>query len=837
MPAVRYHARFKRADAIFLIAILLVLAGSNYALAQTCTGSAGEPIVNTTFGNNTGQELDYGTTSFRYVPGCPADGSYTIVNGTTGCYTGWHTVIHDHTGDSNGLFMLVNATTDLNDIYVKRVDGLCSGTTYQFSAWLLNMAKTLGTDPNVTFIVEKLDNTEITRFNPGDIAKTATPTWQQYGFTFPLPAGVSSVIIRIRNNAPGGTGNDLALDDIMFRPMGPPITVGIQDVAGTSVTVCQNSPQLTLFANVGTCFPHTSYQWQVYRSDIPSSSWTDIGAPNSPTCNVSTILYGVYQYRLVVADDGNIQSPKCRTISAPLNINISSPVRPIINIIPSKTSICASEEVTFNTYASSVGQGTPTYIWLINGVSVNNPEAQYVTTDLRDGDVVTCQLISNLTCAVPASSQPVTMHVSGVAPVINVTASANNVCAGTPVTFTATTNQTTGISYQWQINGVTKPFTNATFTSTDLKNGSIVTCMVSSSTCTTPVSSDAIKMNIIDAVPSVSIVTSNTTVCPNTAVTFNADQIPGASYQWQINGNATGSNNAVLVAPRVNDGDVVNCLVLTDAACSAPISTNSITMHVSSPITSVVLSASPATACKGAPVTLTATADQTTGASYRWLVNGQTVTGTENTLVKTDLNNNDVVTCQVTTTGNCSPPVQSNPITIAVTDLPQINLPDSSYQIYNGESVTLAATATGTGLTYQWSPAVGLDRTDIANPIAHPTQTTQYTLLVTNAGGCTQTSHPVTVKVLIKDIVAPNSFTPNNDGINDKWEIRGLSDDPRARIMVYNRYGAAVFSSVGYQSSWDGTCNGKILPTGVYYYNIRLSDKTRKFTGYVAIIR
>lgn len=841
MVAICRHL-LKRTSIFCLATVLRIIAGGNVALAQICTGSAGEPIVNTTFGNGTERELDPGTTTFRYVPNCPGDRSYTVASGATGCYTDWHTVIHDHTGDSNGLFMLVNASADDDDIYVKSVDGLCEGTSYQFSAWFLNMAKTLGADPNVTFIVEKSDHTEITRFDPGSIPKTATPTWQQYAFTFSLPAGVNSVVIRIRNNAQSDQGNDFALDDIVFRPMGPPITVGIQGAAGTTVTVCKNSPQLTVFANVGTCFPNTRYQWQVYTPNVftPTATWVDISGANGTTCPAGTSVAGISQYRLLVADDGNIQSPNCRSVSAPVSVIISAPSPPVINIIPSKTDICAGETVTFTTFSSGVGTGTPAYSWLVNGISVNNPADHYITKDLHDGDVVACQLINNVPCAVPAITHSVTMHVNGVAPDIRITASTNtnNICKGTPVTFTVTTNQTTGISYQWQVSGVNKPSDGATFTTTDLQNGNIVACLVSSSTCSTPVSSDEIKVTVIDAVPSANIVTSNTTVCPNTAVTFNADQIPGASYQWLVNGNAAGSNDAVFVAPKINDGDVVQCMVLTSAACSAPIPTNKIIMHVSPPITSVTLNASPATACKGEPITFTATTGPTTGVAYQWLVNGQTVTGTDNTLVKADLNDNDVVICQASTTDNCSPPVQSSPATVAIIDPPQVSLPKSYFEIYKDESVTLTTQTTDTGqLTYQWFPAAGLDKTDVANPVAHPAQTTQYTLLVTNAGGCTQTSVPVTVKILIKDIVAPNSFTPNNDGINDKWEIEGLSDDPKAQIIVYNRYGAAVFSSVGYTSSWDGTCKGKSLPPGVYYYSIRLSNKSRKLSGYVAIIR
>ncbi|GAA4087397.1 hypothetical protein GCM10022392_05540 [Mucilaginibacter panaciglaebae] len=816
--------------------VLLVVLCSNTVTAQTCTGSPGAPIVNITFGSGigTGLPLSNSTTGFTYALNCPGDGAYALVNNTNGCYSDWHTVTQDHTGDPNGLFMLVNASTLNRDFYVQQIDGLCAGTTYQFSAWMLNMVKTTAADPNVTFIIEKTDGTLISSFN-SNIPKTATPAWQQYGFTFALPTGVSSVVIRLHNNAPGGLGSGLALDDITFRPMGPPITVSIQGVSGSATTVCQGSPALTIAANVGTCFPTTTYLWQVYRLDVISPAWADINTANGITYTVNATSAGAYQYRLLVANDGNLQSPGCRVISAPVSINITPAPQPVINIITAKTNICTGEQVLFTSFASGVGQGTPIYDWQVNGVSVNNNANRYITRNLKDGDAVTCTLISNLSCAAPAISPPITMHVSGVAPAITVTASANNVCAGTPVTFTVSTNQTTGITYQWQVNGVDAPSTGSTFVSTNLKNGNIVTCMVGSSTCSTPVSSDEILMKIIDA-PSVNIAASVTTTCPNTPVTFKADQIPGASYQWQINGKPVGSNSSTFVAPQVNNGDVVNCLVLTSTACSAPIQTKDIIMQVSSSPTAVTVIAAPDTICQGTTVTFTATAGQTTGISYQWLVNGQTVTDTGNTLVKTDLKNGDIVACRASASGNCAPPIESNPVTVVVTDLPQITLAKSVYEIYKGESVTLGAAATGTGLTYQWSPATGLDKTDIAHPVGHPNQTTTYTLVVTNASGCMQTSMPVTVKVLIKDIIVPNSFTPNNDGINDKWEIAGLADDPYAQVQVFDRYGLTIYQSIGYKQSWNGRYKEKILPAGVYYYIIRLSSNTRKVTGYVTII-
>ncbi len=83
----------------------------------------------------------------------------------------------------------------------------------------------------------------------------------------------------------------------------------------------------------------------------------------------------------------------------------------------------------------------------------------------------------------------------------------------------------------------------------------------------------------------------------------------------------------------------------------------------------------------------------------------------------------------------------------------------------------------------------------------------------------------------------PNTFTPNNDGINDTWIIQNLADYPNVRVQVFNRYGQTVFESKGYTKPWDGTMNGKSLPFGTYYYVIEPGNGRKPVTGYVVLIK
>ena len=84
----------------------------------------------------------------------------------------------------------------------------------------------------------------------------------------------------------------------------------------------------------------------------------------------------------------------------------------------------------------------------------------------------------------------------------------------------------------------------------------------------------------------------------------------------------------------------------------------------------------------------------------------------------------------------------------------------------------------------------------------------------------------------------PNSFTPSSDNEFTIWPIQGLHFFPECVVKVYNRWGNLVYESIGYQTPWDGTYNGKSLPTGTYYYIVDLNDDMKeKYVGNVTIIK
>jgi gliding motility-associated-like protein len=165
---------------------------------------------------------------------------------------------------------------------------------------------------------------------------------------------------------------------------------------------------------------------------------------------------------------------------------------------------------------------------------------------------------------------------------------------------------------------------------------------------------------------------------------------------------------------------------------------------------------------------------------------------------------------------------------IDVTFLPNpvLNVNDTSICTYQRQPVIL--TAPPGFAQYQWNGITGGQTYDVNRP-----QT--ISLTVTDANGC-QAMQDIKVAEKCANIYIPNTFTPNNDGINDTWAIEGLENDQTVLVRVYNRYGTQIYQSRGYNIPWDGKYADKKIAAGVYYYIITAKNGTQKFSGSLTII-
>lgn len=364
-----------------LVPVVLFLFFFFNAPAQLCTGSLGDPIVNITFGagSNPGGALPVTATGYTYTTAdCPEDGSYTIRSFTNGCFgSTWHTLSNDHTGNTNGYFMVVNSAYQPSAFYIDTVKNLCGNTTYEFASWVINLLKPdacsgAGIQPNLTFTIEKTDGTVLQTYNSGNIASSNTPQWRQFGFFFTTPV-TADIVIRIVNNAPGGCGNDLALDDITFRPCGPLLVPSITNEPATTTAFCQGpAASYTFSCQVSGGITNPYYQWQQKTNNV----WTDIPGANALSYTASFpagTAPGTYAFRFTASEQSNAGSPQCRINSDPVTVVINAnPVTTASNNGP----VCAGKDVSFSATGGTIYDWTGPNGFATSGAAVVITNAQ-----------------------------------------------------------------------------------------------------------------------------------------------------------------------------------------------------------------------------------------------------------------------------------------------------------------------------------------------------------------------------------------------------------------------------------------------------------------------------
>jgi gliding motility-associated-like protein len=141
-----------------------------------------------------------------------------------------------------------------------------------------------------------------------------------------------------------------------------------------------------------------------------------------------------------------------------------------------------------------------------------------------------------------------------------------------------------------------------------------------------------------------------------------------------------------------------------------------------------------------------------------------------------------------------------------------------------GDNITLSATG---ATSYNWTGVVSN-----GIPFVPSVGTTIYTVTGTDDNGCTATDALTVLVEYCLDI--PGGISPNGDNSNDTWTINGLDQYPDAKVYVFDRWGQKVFSGDATNPTWNGTYEGKELPTADYYYIIELGNG-EKFNGVVTL--
>ncbi len=266
----------------------------------------------------------------------PVDGFYTISNDMSvwnGIYGTWLKV-SDNSDDPDGYMMIVNASNEPGLFYDQTVDGLCENTLYEFSADVINLIQANVRDhifPNVSFLLDG-----DVEFTTGNIPQDEQ--WHSYGFTFTTGPGQESIQLSLRNNAPGGIGNDLALDNISFRPCGPNALILPTEITN----ICDDGTPIQLDATIdGDQFQTPALQWQ--QSFDEGLTWEDIPGDTGPSITHEVLSSGFYYYRYLLANSvSNLANEKCRIISNEKIVYVAPKFYQIID------TICEGLEIVVN---------------------------------------------------------------------------------------------------------------------------------------------------------------------------------------------------------------------------------------------------------------------------------------------------------------------------------------------------------------------------------------------------------------------------------------------------------------------------------------------------------
>jgi gliding motility-associated-like protein len=312
------------------------------------------------------------------------------------------------------------------------------------------------------------------------------------------------------------------------------------------------------------------------------------------------------------------------------------------------------------------------------------------------------------------------------------------------------------------------------------------------------------------------------TVCES--YTLKLEATGGATYTWTGPNLPPISKNPLVIdnVTPANAG-TYTVVAVSDSGCTAALVQTTVTV-----IPKVIpLVSADAMICAGETTQLNASG----GLFYKW---------TPSTRLDNDAISNPFARPLQTTTytahiGNGGCTDSSLSVTVRVNQLPVANA-GASQKIFEGQTTTLNGTIKGDNITsLYWTPGDFLDNPLSLMPSASPTDNITYTLTAVSQT-CGISTSSVFIRVY-KKITIPSAFSPNNDGINDIWNIKELFTYPECSVSVFDRYGRRVYQSTGYTKPWDGILNGSPLPQGTYYYIIDLKNDTPKRSGWVLIVR
>ncbi len=431
--------------------------------------------------------------------------------------------------------------------------------------------------------------------------------------------------------------------------------------------------------------------------------------------------------------------------------------------------ICSGQTTTLTAI------GAASYTWMPSGLTTSSITVNPLTTTAYSISASNNICVTNTVLVVNVSPSP------------TITATGTLICSGE--TATVTVNGAT--SYTWAASGLTttsitaNPLTTSGYSIT----GSLNNC-----------NTDAIITVSVNPKPS--ITASGNLICSGETATVTANG--ATSYTWVPSGITT---NSITLNPLTTTGYSItgslnNCN--TDAIITVTV------------IQTPTLSVSNVTICENQIATLTVSGAN----SYTWFPSNTT----GNTYTSTPTSSQTITIFG--TINNCS---NSTNCFITVNELPTDDyLFDLSQSECTGILEFDLISGGKPGYSYNMNFGDG-NTSNFTNQINHQYEpgTYQTTLTMTQNGCINTISKSVNISDVNPDIYIPNTFTPNNDNVNDYYLITG-DCVVEFEIVIFNRWGAIVFKSNNINDKWNGIHNKESVSEGVYSYVITYKKSNSK---------
>jgi len=298
------------------------------------------------------------------------------------------------------------------------------------------------------------------------------------------------------------------------------------------------------------------------------------------------------------------------------------------------------------------------------------------------------------------------------------------------------------------------------------------------------------------------------------------------SYVWSTNGGSFIGSTTNNIVNSNQDGIYILTVTNSSNGCSS-IDTVLISIDTISP--TITLPNSLTLDCNSSQLTINGSNSTGIGNSYNWTTqNGNIVSG-ENTTTPL-INSEGEYILNIQSANGCT---TNTSITVSALQPPiaQINATPTE-----GEAtldVSFGNNSTGSNLTYSWDLMTSLSNLETPNNSYDTVGSYTIILTVTDDNGCSDSDTIVITVNDFSETIIPNIFTPNNDGLNDVFNVSG--DIETLTGAIFNRWGQQIYYWNTIKGGWDGYTNGGIKASeGTYYYilNIKFRDQsTKKYTG------